>query len=64
MLQKVLSQSLLVMGAVFILALLINILTPLAMFSNNAQIAYLTFFIVYLFVIYLKDHRQSQQAEN
>nr|SPO49470.1 hypothetical protein PLAC02_P64 [Ligilactobacillus acidipiscis] len=64
MLQKTINQSLVVMGLIFIIAMTINVFTPIAMFSSNAQIAYIAFFIVYAVVMYFKNSRQLKNVKS
>lgn len=60
MLKKALNQGLIVLGIVFILAMIINSITPLEMFSVSAQIGYVAFFIVYVGFMYMKNSKNSK----
>lgn len=60
MLKKALNQGLIVLGIVFILAMIINSITSLEMFSVSAQISYVAFFIVYVGVMYMKNGKNSK----
>lgn len=60
MLKKALNQGLIVLGIVFILAMIINSITPLEMFSVSAQISYVAFFIVYVGVMYMKNGKGTK----
>lgn len=60
MLKKALNQGLIVLGIVFILAMIINSITPVEMFSVSAQISYATFFIVYVGLMYMKNIKNSK----
>lgn len=60
MLKKALNQGLMVIGLVFIFAMIINYITPLKMFSFSAQVSYIAFFIVYVAVMYIKNGKTSR----
>lgn len=60
MLKKALNQGLIILGLVFILAMIINSVTSLKMFSVSAQISYIVFFIVYVAVMYIKNRKGTR----
>lgn len=60
MLKKALNQGLIVLGIVFILAMIINSITPVEMFSGSAQISYVAFFILYVGFMYMKNIKKSK----
>ncbi|KAF0504565.1 hypothetical protein [Pediococcus pentosaceus] len=60
MLKKAVNQGLIVLGIVFILAMIINSITPVEMFSGSAQISYVAFFIVYVGFMYMKNSKNSK----
>lgn len=60
MLKKAVNQGLIVLGIVFILAMIINSITPVEMFSGSAQISYVAFFILYVGFMYMKNSKNSK----
>lgn len=57
MFKKSLNQGLIVLGIVFILAMIINVVTPLKMFTLSSQVYYIVFFIFYVGIMYIKNRK-------
>ena len=50
MFKKSFNQGLIVLGLIFILAMIINFIIPLNMFTLRSQVFYIVFFVVYVAV--------------
>ncbi|MBC6384348.1 MULTISPECIES: hypothetical protein [Lactobacillaceae] len=61
MFKKALDQGLLVLGVIFILAMIVNFITPLNMFTLSSQIYYVVFFVVYVAGMYIKNRNSGRK---
>lgn len=61
MFKKALDQGLLVLGVIFILAMIVNFITPLNMFTLSSQIYYVVFFVVYVACMYIKNRNSGRK---
>lgn len=55
MFSKSLSQGLIVMGLIFIFAIIIDLVTPLQAFNTSSLVSFLAFFIVYVGITCIKN---------
>lgn len=61
MFKKSFNQGLIVLGLIFILAMIINFIIPLNMFTLRSQVYYIVFFVVYVAVMYIKNRNSGRK---
>lgn len=61
MFKKSFNQGLIVLGLIFILAMIINFITPLNMFTLRSQVDYIVSFVVYVAVMYIKNRNSGRK---
>ncbi|MDV8932868.1 hypothetical protein [Leuconostoc citreum] len=61
MFKKSFNQGLIVLGLIFILAMIINFIIPLNMFTFRSQVYYIVFFVVYVAGMYIKNRNSGRK---